>query len=341
MAVKVSVVIIGYNAQNELERCLLSVQKQLLKELEIIFVDDGSTDRTLHIAQSYAALDSRISVLHQENKGILAARLAGIRAAAGAYVFCVDSDDRIEEGLLLQLYEIARERNADIVISNRVRIEDSGKVVEKSAYREGFLEGDSFLDAVLMQQIGHNVWGNLYRKTFLESMDLDGLPWICMGEDLVFNVEAACRRPRVWVTDVCGYFYYWNRGDVNRANARRLTEIVQALEAVEQILKNYGRFEKKKDQYHFLYFCHCYYYYVIGSDRTGWRIKKRLADAWKRKKAEGCSNKLCGGFCRKLGAYEKWKLLLYGVNFWLGYGFVQIALFCHDIGSKRLGQNEY
>lgn len=337
MAVKVSVVIIGYNAQEELERCLRSVQNQRLQELEIIVVDDGSADRTLEIARSYAELDSRILVLHQENKGILAARLAGIRAASGSYVFCVDSDDRIEEGLLEQLYEIALKKRADIVVSNRIRMEDSGKEVERSKYREGFLEGDGYLNEVLMQQVGHNVWGNLYRRAFLETMDLDGLPCISMGEDLVFNIEAACRQPRVWISELCGYFYYWNRGDIKRANAQRLTEIVQALETVRNILEKYGCFEEKREQYYFLYFCHCYYYYVIGSDRTGWRIKRQLFKAWKENRPIGQKNELCRAFCRRLGIYEKGKGLLYGINFWLGYGFVQIALFFHDKVLKRLG----
>lgn len=115
--IKVSVIIPVYNGEEYLEKCLDSVKNQILQDIEIICVDDGSTDGSLEIINRYARQDSRFKVIHKENGGLVSARKAGIALASGQYVGYVDSDDWIEPKMYQVLYRTAVENHADLVSS--------------------------------------------------------------------------------------------------------------------------------------------------------------------------------------------------------------------------------
>ena len=117
MAPKLSVVVPVYNVENYLSKCLDSILKQTLEDIEIICVNDGSTDGSANILQDYKKKDPRIIVLEQENQGLGAARNTGIRTARGEYIGFVDSDDFIEPTMYEKLYEKACKFQLDIVLS--------------------------------------------------------------------------------------------------------------------------------------------------------------------------------------------------------------------------------
>lgn len=124
---KISVIIPIYNTAAYLPRCIESVRNQTCRSIEIILVDDGSTDESAQICEVYAREDPRIIFIRQENRGNTAARKAGLRAAAGEYVMFVDSDDWIGSGLVSRLYGQARMYRADLVISNVLKIRVGGR----------------------------------------------------------------------------------------------------------------------------------------------------------------------------------------------------------------------
>ena len=113
--VEISVIIPVYNVEPYLEECVGSVLRQSYRDFEIILVDDGSTDCSGEICDKYREEDGRVRVIHQENGGLSAARNSGLKAAAGKYVYFLDSDDYIEEETLEQLINIAKEEAADVV----------------------------------------------------------------------------------------------------------------------------------------------------------------------------------------------------------------------------------
>lgn len=117
----VSVIVPAYNAEKFLRQCLDSLIYQTLRNIEIIVVNDGSTDLTKFIANEYARKDTRIRIINQENKGLGAARNAGLKAAKGIYVSFIDSDDWVAKDFLSKLYQCAKYYNADITMSNLVR----------------------------------------------------------------------------------------------------------------------------------------------------------------------------------------------------------------------------
>lgn len=101
----VSVIVPVYNVEQYLEKCIDSIINQTYKNLEIILIDDGSTDSSGKICDSYAARDKRIKVIHQENGGLAVVRNIGVSAASGEYIMFVDSDDYIDTEIVQFLYE--------------------------------------------------------------------------------------------------------------------------------------------------------------------------------------------------------------------------------------------
>lgn len=112
---KVSVIIPVYNVEKYIRECLDSIVRQTLKDIEIICVNDGSTDGSLEILKEYGARDKRITILSQENRGISSARNHGAERASGEYFYFMDGDDILEKEALFKLYALAAEKNLDVV----------------------------------------------------------------------------------------------------------------------------------------------------------------------------------------------------------------------------------
>ena len=112
---KISIIVPVYNVEKYLERCITSIRKQTYSEIEILLIDDGSTDRSSEICDLYAEKDKRIKVIHKQNGGLSDARNAGIDIAEGQYIVFVDSDDWVHPQMIDILYRTACQNDADIV----------------------------------------------------------------------------------------------------------------------------------------------------------------------------------------------------------------------------------
>ena len=127
---KVSVIVPVYNVENYLKRCLVSIMDQTYTDLEIILVDDGSTDRSSEICDEYASNDPRFKVIHKSNGGLSSARNAGISAATGDYLSFVDSDDHPEPDMISSMIECMSRTGADLCICGCNVVDGSGNVTE-------------------------------------------------------------------------------------------------------------------------------------------------------------------------------------------------------------------
>ncbi|MCH4192423.1 MAG: glycosyltransferase [Butyrivibrio sp.] len=144
---KVSIIIPVYNCEEKLERCIKSIEKQQYENLEIILIDDGSTDGSGSICDSYRDSDLRVRVFHQENSGVSAARNKGIDNINGKYVTFIDADDWIAENYISRMYDLAIQNDAEIVMCNyRMVKEEECQFEQKSETR--IISGR---DAVKMQ----------------------------------------------------------------------------------------------------------------------------------------------------------------------------------------------
>ena len=126
--IKISVIVPIYNVEKYLKKCLDSIIYQSLKDIEIIMVDDGSTDSCSQICDYYSSLDERIKVVHKENQGLGLARNTGLDIAKGKYVTFIDSDDYISIDYLKKVYNVAEENKADVVYSGFANLNNDGIV---------------------------------------------------------------------------------------------------------------------------------------------------------------------------------------------------------------------
>ena len=140
--IKVSVIVPIYNAEQYLEKCLDSIVNQTLKDIEIILIDDGSTDSSAEICKTYLT-DSRVSYYHKENAGAVMARRDGISFAKGEYIGFVDSDDWVETSMYETMYMEAKKNNADIVFCNCIQNADGHRFspeIESGVYDRKAIE---------------------------------------------------------------------------------------------------------------------------------------------------------------------------------------------------------
>lgn len=126
----ISVIIPVYNVENYINKSITSVINQSYNNIEIILVNDGSTDNSGNICDTFAKDDSRIRVIHKANSGVSAARNSGIEAARGDYICFIDSDDYISEDYVKHMYDVAAKYDSDITTTNQFKIWDNGKTVE-------------------------------------------------------------------------------------------------------------------------------------------------------------------------------------------------------------------
>ena len=117
----ISIIIPVYNVEPYIEKCLESVLDQTYKEFECILVNDGSTDKSGQICDRFAAIDSRIRIIHKKNGGLVSARKTGLKEASGQFIGCVDPDDWIEKDYFENLIKAQQETGADIVAGNHCR----------------------------------------------------------------------------------------------------------------------------------------------------------------------------------------------------------------------------
>ena len=174
---KVSIIIPVYNtSENLLRGCLESAKNQTLKDIEIICVDDGSTNESGKILDEYAKNDTRFVVVHQENGGISAARDKGMELATGEYIQFLDHDDTIDSTMSEKCYDAAKKFDADIIKQSTFYKMPFTKIINnKQIYIFGIFE---------------NVWNGIYRKKFLNNNNLKfGQLLGAGGEDALFNCE--------------------------------------------------------------------------------------------------------------------------------------------------------
>mgnify|MGYP003101851272 FL=1 len=202
-----SIVIPVYNAKTSLERCVDSWLCQTRKDLEIILVDDGSSDGSKELCDELAKNHSGtcLRVIHQANSGVSAARNAGIRAAEGEFLLFTDSDDYVEPDYLEKMAALQENSDADLVLCGYHHLYDGADIVKvpgethvstMAEFQQEFLE--------LYKKSDLNMpWNKLYRKALVGVFDTS----LSLGEDLLFNLEylSKCRRVAVLGEPLCWY----------------------------------------------------------------------------------------------------------------------------------------
>lgn len=230
--VKVSVIIPVYNAEKHLRECLDSVAGQSLREIEIICVDDGSTDASLRILEEYAAKDSRFRILHQKNQFAGVARNNGMKIARGKYLSFLDSDDFFEAAMLEKMVRRAEDADAEIVVCDFWEFaginSPENKKREIGVSRNFFAKRKlrckhvfSFKDAlksVSIERFALAPWNKLFRREFIDSIG-NKFSNTRIANDLAFVAFALFLAERIAIISVP--FVYYRQTVKNSITATR------------------------------------------------------------------------------------------------------------------------
>ena len=232
---KISVIVPVYNASDYIEKCVESISTQSVKELQIILVDDGSTDNSLEICKRLEKMDERIFLIHQENSGASAARNEGMRYAKAEWVMFVDSDDWLEKGALETLYKETSHADSDIVMGMIVNNysfsdQDAASMKKKvyqydmNKYRVAFWGGCTIepqvFASVFPEKMKHlpflgSPCAKIYRRSLLEETKAAFLKNIHYGEDTIFNMEVLKKARSVFYVSAPVYHYRMRAGSLS------------------------------------------------------------------------------------------------------------------------------
>ena len=246
----ISIIVPAYNVESLVERCLYSLCVQTYQNIEIVVVDDGSTDKTGQVCRDYAKKDSRIVVVTQENGGLSAARNKGIQVAHGNYYMFVDSDDYINHNMTSILYSNLQEHEADIAMCDFVKIYE-GEEDYKQLIFQNEAPGQIFLYE--SEQVMELLWtvgqqtviacNKLFKKEVFENLYFPvGL--VHEDEHLIHHLLDRCKR---FVYDNRQLYYYLQRKEGS------LTSVINWKNIHGSTLAFIDRicfFEKKQDEHH-------------------------------------------------------------------------------------------
>lgn len=236
---KVSVIIPVYNVESYLSRCLDSIISQTFKDIEVVCVNDGSTDSSPKILECYSKMDNRVRVINKKNGGLSSARNAGVMVAKGEYILFVDSDDYISTNAVERLYKNAEKNISDMVVFAYVQGDKEYAPVKKmgtSEYR-GFENkpcNAKKLPDSAYRAFPVSAWCKFYKtdfirnKSFYEDM---------IYEDIPFWADVFTSAERITYIDEALYFYRTGRiGQIMQTKSDKVMDVIKAYKRVYKLL---------------------------------------------------------------------------------------------------------
>jgi glycosyltransferase involved in cell wall biosynthesis len=217
----VSIIVPIYNAEKYLDRCVESILSQTYTDIEVILVNDGSPDESESICRRYAALDKRVVLINQENKGLGGARNSGLKVAKGSYIGFIDADDAINPDMVSDFVDVAMKEEPDVICSN-ILVYEKGNLKYNEIRNElpynQILKSDDIKKYFLQPYYGgymgiiSSACTKMYQKNFLIENDLFFNETIKRTQDYWFNFETFKKANTIYTIDH-GYYHYYNNDD--------------------------------------------------------------------------------------------------------------------------------
>lgn len=204
----VSIIIPVFNAESTLEKCIKSVLGQTYKNLEIILINDGSTDNSKKICQNFQVKYNIIKFFEKENKGVSSARNLGIEKAQGSYITFIDSDDYVSENFVKDLYDAFMIRDdIDITHCGTVNVNQDFEMISKSKLSDVKLfDADTYMKRILEERKFNAVcWGKMYDRKLIDNIRFDESIQINEDLDFLLNILLNCRK----IVYIPKNDYYW------------------------------------------------------------------------------------------------------------------------------------
>lgn len=237
---KVSIIVPVYNVEKYLKRCLDSLVNQTLKDIEIICINDGSTDGSLAILNEYVRNDDRIVVINQENSGQSVARNRGIDVAKGEYLGFVDSDDWVSEDYFEKLHNSAIQNNAEIAVGGIIRLHKFNRRKFLTFAKETVTNDVNLKFELCDLPEKSYVWNKIYKSSKLKEIGLKFEEGIVF-EDCIFTPQALFYFDKM-VTVPDTYYFYWRRIDstVTRKDGKSRVDSVYAHDKAQKFIEEHN-----------------------------------------------------------------------------------------------------
>lgn len=247
--IKISIIIPIYNTEKYLSECIESVLTQSLYNVEVICINDGSTDNSLSILKDYAEKDNRIVLINKENEGAGIARNVGIKEAKGNYIFFIDSDDCIAKNTLDVLFNIAEENNLDLLQMKWLKHfnTDRAIMIENNYVEEDNTPILSGIDFSLNNYSSSYAGGKLWKRSFIIKNDIY-FSTCRIGEDQIMTFNGFLYAKRFMIINFKNYYYRIHNSSITRHNkskeylddhfdiAKNMLEII----TVNKLWNNFG-----------------------------------------------------------------------------------------------------
>lgn len=305
----ISVIVPVYNVEAYLNKCIDSILKNDYQNIEVILVDDGSSDHSGKICDEYEQVDGRVSVIHKENGGLSSARNVGLKLAKGDFITFVDSDDSITSNMFRVMLKSALEHNADIVQCGYDRVDELGKIrsTETDSFQLLTDQKSIFKAFFVSGMIRFPSQMKLYRRKLLENH------WFVEGklhEDVMFISDILNSIKRyVIIPDVC-YVYLLRKNSIMRS--RFSEKRLDVLYAHQYAMNNYKEYASGYVYYYERHIClSCFnLYYLLYFSKGEKRYYKIINNVWELYKGDVIPRlrEVCGSKSSRL------ELILFSIN---------------------------
>lgn len=262
---KISIIVPIYNVEKYLKECIDSIINQSFKDIEIILINDGSTDNSLNIMQKYAKTDSRIIIINQKNMGQGNARNKGIKIAKAPYLAFVDSDDFIDSFMFEKLYKIAVTKKSDIIKCKYYRVLDVDNLILNESKNMEYKEKEDFFKNILSIKQLSLMWEGLYKKSLFIENNLYFKEITYEDTEILFKLFFYAKT----INYTNEAFYYW-RKTINSTsgsiNISQIDNIFLVFKYTHKFLKDHNIYIKYKLE--FLQRCFHYHNRFIDKIKT-------------------------------------------------------------------------
>ena len=273
----VTVIIPVYNVEMYLPLCINSILKQTYQNLEIILIDDGSTDDSPGICDTYALKDNRIKVIHQQNQGAAVARNTGLENATGEYIVFVDSDDFINEKMIEKLYIALKQTDSDLSICNFKYTSENGKEIDlkETDIKNEVLYTEEIIDKLFQNNnCGYIViWNKMYKKDLWKQIRYP-VGVIYEDEAVIHHIFSKCKK----VATISDELYYYRQVSGSIMHSERTEKNLDKYLALADRLMFFKNTVNKENirklAYQYWYHYLDDYYYFSKRNRNSARLKQ-------------------------------------------------------------------
>lgn len=255
--VKVSLIIPVYNVENYLFKCLASAVNQTLKEIEIIIINDGSTDLSINIINKFLEIDKRIIFINQKNQGLSCARNAGIKIARGEYIAFLDSDDSVELTFLEKMYNYSKETNSDIVMCNYFKVNEKTNrllVAHKNAKDVIYTSEEAVHKIILDLSIQNYAWDKIYKRELFINNNIF-YPVGMYFEDMPTTFRLFYYSNQIAYLNEPLYNYLQRENSITKTfSDKHINDVIKALYLMKEFMLDNSIYLKYQKEYRF--FCY-------------------------------------------------------------------------------------